>query len=244
MEGIGGLYLYTALSLGLLSGFHCVGMCGPIAFSLGLDSSNKFKFYTQNLLYQLGRITTYALLGGILGIVGKSFDIAGYQKYISIFAGVLLILMVLLPGKTTEIGGNFKPINKFMIKVKIFLGKFLQKKDNTSRYMTGILNGFLPCGAVYLALTSSIAAGGIIQGMSFMAIFGLGTLPFMFMTVLAGKFIGVKIRTRILKVFPYFIVILGILFILRGLGLGIQMISPSDNALKLEQKTNHRNCCE
>jgi sulfite exporter TauE/SafE len=131
-----------------------------------------------------------------------------------------------------------------MVKIKIFLGKFLQKKDNSSRYLTGILNGFLPCGAVYAALTSSIAAGGILQGMTFMAVFGLGTLPFMFMTVLAGKFIGVKIRTKILRIFPYFIVVLGILFILRGLGLGIFLISPSDKALKVEQRTNPKNCCE
>ncbi|MDR2121970.1 MAG: sulfite exporter TauE/SafE family protein [Flavobacteriaceae bacterium] len=241
---VGGLYIYTALSLGLLSGFHCIGMCGPIAFSLGLDAGNKFKFYTQNILYQLGRISTYTLLGGILGIVGKSFDIAGYQKYISVFAGILLILMVLLPGKTTEIGENFKPVNKFMIKIKIFLGRFIQRKNNISRYLTGVLNGFLPCGAVYVALTSSIAAGGIPQGMTFMAVFGLGTLPFMFMTVLAGKFIGVKVRTKILKAFPYFIVVLGILFIMRGMGLGIHMISPSDKALKLEQKTTVENCCK
>lgn len=241
---IGGIYLYTALSLGLLSGFHCVGMCGPIAFSLGLDANNKFKFYTQNALYQLGRISTYTILGGILGIVGKSFNIAGYQKEISIFAGILLLLLVLLPGKTTEIGGNFKPINKFMVKIKIFLGKFIGRKDNTSRYLTGILNGFLPCGAVYVALTSSIAAGGIVQGMIFMALFGLGTFPFMFITALAGKIISSKIRTKVLKIFPYFIAVLGILFILRGLGLGIHMISPSNKALELEQKRHIRNCCQ
>lgn len=241
---INGIYLYTALSLGLLSGFHCVGMCGPIAFSLGLDSNNKFKFYTQNLLYQSGRITTYTILGGIVGIVGKSLDIAGYQKQISILSGILLLLMVLLPGKTTEIGGNFKPINKFMVKIKIFLSKFLGKKGNISRYITGILNGFLPCGAVYVALTSSIAAGGILQGMIFMAIFGLGTFPFMFITTLIGKVVNLKIRTKVLKFFPYFIAILGILFILRGLGLGIHMISPSNKALEIEQKKHIRNCCE
>ncbi|CVK15363.1 MAG: sulfite exporter TauE/SafE family protein [Apibacter sp.] len=237
------VYLYTALSLGLLGGFHCIGMCGPIAFSIGLDANSKFKFYSQNILYQLGRITTYSLLGGILGIVGKSFNIAGYQKYISIFAGILLILMVLLPGKTTEIGDNFKPVNKLMIKVKIFLGRFLQRKDNTSRYLTGILNGFLPCGAVYVALTSSIAAGGILQGMLFMAVFGLGTFPFMFITTLTGKFIGAKVRFKILKIFPYFIILIGILFILRGLGLGIHMLSPSDKALKLEPRSHTKSCC-
>ena len=233
------VYLYTALSLGLLGGFHCIGMCGPIAFSIGLDATNKFKFYSQNILYQLGRITTYSLLGGIVGIVGKSFNIAGYQKYISIFAGILLILMVLLPGKTTEIGDNFKPMNK----IKIFLGRFLKRKDNTSRYLTGVLNGFLPCGAVYVALTSSIASGGIIQGMMFMSMFGLGTFPFMFITTLTGKFIGAKIRFKILKIFPYFIVLIGILFILRGLGLGIHLVSPSNQALKLEQTDQKRSCC-
>ncbi|TWP29787.1 sulfite exporter TauE/SafE family protein [Apibacter muscae] len=238
-----GIYVY-ALTLGLLSGTHCIGMCGPIAFSLGLEANNKVKYYTQNFLYQLGRISTYSILGGILGIVGKSFNIAGYQQYVSIFAGVLLLLMVLLPGKNFELGGNLKFLNHFMIKVKMFLGKFIQKKDNTSRYLTGVLNGFLPCGVVYASLAASIAAGGIIQGMLFMAIFGLGTFPFMFITVLAGNFIGIKAKTKVTKVFPYFLALLGIIFILRGLEIGIPYLSPPKKALKIEKMEDKgKSCC-
>lgn len=241
MEGLTPL---AGLSIGLLSGYHCVGMCGPIAFSLGLDADNKFKFYTQNFLYQFGRITTYALLGAVVGIVGQSFDIAGYQRHISIIAGVLLILMVLLPGKATEIGTNLKPVNRFMVKVKIFLSRYLQKKDNTSRYMTGILNGFLPCGIVYFALASSLAAGGVVQGALYMACFGLGTFPFMFIVTWAGKLINLRVRNKVMKIFPYFMVVLGILFILRGTGLGIKMISPSKEALELKEGKKVPECCK
>ncbi|MDR3273511.1 MAG: sulfite exporter TauE/SafE family protein [Flavobacteriaceae bacterium] len=240
---LGTIYL-AALSIGLVFGFHCVGMCGPIAFSLGLDADNKFKFYTQNFLYQFGRITTYALLGAAVGVVGQGFDIAGYQRYVSIIAGILLIAMVLLPGKSTEIGTNLRPVNRFMIKIKIFLSKYLQRKDNVSRYITGILNGFLPCGIVYFALASSLVAGGVVQGALYMAFFGLGTFPFMFVTTLAGKLVNIKIRKKVMKLFPYFMIVLGVLFILRGTGLGIKMLSPSKEALEMKKEEKVPECCK
>ena len=129
------------------------------------------------------------------------------------------------------------------------LGKLLQKADYKSRFTTGILNGFLPCGMVYMALTASLASGGILQSATFMALFGLGTLPFMFAVVLLGNLMTTAFRLKILKFVPVMMILLGGLFILRGLELGIPYISPPHNALQIihndsksHQEGNHETC--
>jgi hypothetical protein len=227
----------AALGLGFASGFHCIGMCGPIALSLGLSKQQQVNFHLQNFTYQLGRIITYTFLGAIVGIVGEGFQMAGFQKYISIFAGALLIVMALF-----SFGGDFASkipaVNNALLKVKINLGKLLQKSDYSSRFLTGILNGFLPCGMVYMALTASLAAGGIWQSATFMAVFGLGTFPFMFAVVFFGNLINTATRAKILKFIPIFMLVLGGLFILRGLELGIPYVSPKKEVLKVEKRMN------
>ena len=129
------------------------------------------------------------------------------------------------------------------------LGKLLQKADYRSRFTTGILNGFLPCGMVYMALTASLASGGIWQSATFMALFGLGTLPFMFAIVLLGNLMTTAFRIKILKFVPVMMIVLGGLFILRGLELGIPYISPPHNSLQIihndskeHQEGNHETC--
>lgn len=229
--------IIAALGLGFASGFHCLGMCGPIALSLGLSKKQQVNFHLQNLTYQLGRIFTYSLLGAMVGIVGEGFQIAGFQKYISIVSGSLLVLMAIF-----SFGGNFASkipvISNALLKLKINLGKLLQKTDYSSRFLTGILNGFLPCGMVYMALTASLAAGGIWQSAIFMTLFGLGTFPFMFAAVLFGNLLNAAVRNKILKIIPIFMLVLGGLFILRGMELGIPYISPKKEVLKVEKQMN------
>ncbi len=229
--------IFAALGLGFASGFHCLGMCGPIALSLGLSKKQQVNFHLQNLTYQLGRILIYSFLGAIVGIVGEGFQLAGFQKYISILAGILLITMALF-----SFGGDFTTkipaISNALLKVKINLGKLLRKTDYSSRFLTGVLNGFLPCGMVYMALTASLAAGGIWQSSTFMVFFGLGTFPFMFAAVLFGNILNATVRNKILKIVPVFMLILGALFILRGMELGIPYVSPKKEALKVEKHMN------
>lgn len=229
--------IFAALGLGFASGFHCLGMCGPIALSLGLSKKQQVNFHLQNLTYQFGRILTYSFLGAIVGIVGEGFQLAGFQKYISILAGILLITMALF-----SFGGDFTSkipaISNALLKVKINIGKLLRKTDYSSRFLTGVLNGFLPCGMVYMALTASLAAGGIWQSSTFMVFFGLGTFPFMFAAVLFGNILNATVRNKILKIVPVFMLILGALFILRGMELGIPYVSPKKEALKVEKHMN------
>ncbi|GGF09256.1 hypothetical protein SAMN05443634_101126 [Chishuiella changwenlii] len=231
--------ILIALSIGLTSSLHCVGMCGPIALSLGVESKEKLKFTLRNLTYQFGRITTYSILGAILGLIGESFTFVGLQNYLSIFIGIVMIIMVMIPKFYENGATQLRPINALMVKVKISLGKHLIKKDSSSLYVIGLLNGLLPCGMVYASLTAAIGFGSVYKSVLFMFFFGLGTLPLMFATVLFGNFLSVKQRQTILKILPIITIILGVLFILRGLELDIPYISPSKEALQLNGMDDH-----
>ncbi|MGC4128794.1 MAG: sulfite exporter TauE/SafE family protein [Bergeyella sp.] len=230
--------IISALGLGFASGFHCIGMCGPIALSLGLTKKQAANYYFQNLTYQFGRVFTYAFLGALLGIIGEGFEISGFQNYLTIIAGILLIVMAVFSFGGTDFASKVPFLSIFLFKVKRNLGKLLQKSDYKSRFTTGILNGFLPCGMVYMALTASLASGGIWQGSLFMAIFGLGTLPFMFAVALAGNLISQAFRAKVLKVIPIVMMILGGLFILRGLELGIPYLSPPASSMHIQTEEN------
>ncbi|HCA09084.1 MULTISPECIES: sulfite exporter TauE/SafE family protein [Chryseobacterium] len=234
--------ILSAIALGFASGFHCIGMCGPIALSMGLTKKQATNFYLQNLTYQFGRIFTYSLLGAILGIIGEGFEMAGFQQYLTIGAGILLIIMALFSFGGKDFASKIPFLSKFLYSVKLNLGKLLQKADYRSRFSTGVLNGFLPCGMVYMALTASLASGGIWQGASYMALFGLGTLPFMFAVVLAGNLMNQAFRVKVLKAVPVIMIILGGLFILRGLELGIPYISPRAEAMTISKDHNGANC--
>lgn len=230
--------IIAALGLGLGTSLHCLGMCGPIAFSLGLGAEDKFNFTLKNLTYQLGRVTTYATLGAILGFIGQGISFAGFQKYLSIIVGLVMIAMVLLP-KNLSVGSPNKVIGKFLIRLKSALGAFIRRKDYGSLFITGLLNGLLPCGMVYIALAAALGVGNVFGSALFMALFGLGTIPLMFLAVLFGSVVSVNIRNQILKFIPVITIVIGLLFILRGLELGIPFLSPPAEALNVEAKS----CC-
>lgn len=234
--------LFSALILGLLGSFHCIGMCGPIAFVLPLNRENNLKKVIQISLYHFGRLLTYSFIGLIFGLVGKGLFLMGFQQRISILVGVLMIVIVLIPAKIFNKYNFSRPLYSFVGKVKSNLGKLLKKKSNKALFTIGILNGFLPCGLVYMALVGSIATSDFKLGALYMFIFGLGTIPLMTLAVYLGNVLSVSIRNKIQKAIPVFVVIIGILFILRGMGLGIPYISPSD--AKLTISNNPTECVE
>ena len=215
----------TALIFGLLGSFHCVGMCGPIAFMLPINRNNKTKGFFQILSYHLGRLFTYSIIGLLFGFLGKSFYFFGFQQQLSIFVGVSMILVILFPKVFSKI--NFsKSINKIIFKVKNALGKELKKKGNDTFFTIGFLNGFLPCGLVYMAVFGAIATTSILAGSLYMFVFGLGTIPLMTAVVYLGNFTKGTFRRNIQKAIPIVVVFIGVLFVLRGLGLGIPYVSP------------------
>jgi sulfite exporter TauE/SafE len=219
--------LWSALIFGLLGSFHCVGMCGPIAFMLPVDRSNSITKVTQIFTYHLGRLLAYSIIGLAFGLVGKSLNIFGVQQQLSIFIGVLMIIVVLIPVQTFNKYNFSKPMYKVISKVKSALGSALKKKTSDTFLTIGFLNGFLPCGLVYMAIFASMAMQNAFQGSLYMALFGLGTIPLMTTAIYLGKFLNTSIKQRIQKAIPVFVVVIGLLFILRGLGLGIPYLSPA-----------------
>lgn len=218
--------ILTAIVFGLLGSFHCIGMCGPIAFMLPVDRTNKAKRLLQIALYHLGRVLTYGILGLLFGFLGKGFYFFGFQQYLSIVIGLIMILIIVLPSKTVNRFSITKPIYGLVSGVKNRLGKELKKKRTDTFFTIGFLNGFLPCGLVYMAIFASIATGNSISGSAYMMLFGLGTIPLMTAFVYLGNFTTGLVRKRIQQFIPIAVVIIGVLFILRGMGLGIPYVSP------------------
>lgn len=218
----------SAFIFGLLGSFHCVGMCGPIAFLLPVDRENELKKFFQVFLYHLGRISSYAIIGLLFGLLGKSFSLFGLQQQLSILVGVLMILAMIIPYKKLNKYNGSKPMFKLVSRVKSSLGKQLKKKTADTFFTIGFLNGFLPCGLVYMAVFAAIASANALQGSLYMALFGAGTIPLMTTAIYFGNFISVNVRSKIRKTVPAFVIIIGLLFILRGMGLGIPYLSPTE----------------
>ncbi len=223
--------LYTALIFGLLSSFHCIGMCGPIAMMLPVDRNNPAKKVTQIITYHLGRIAAYAGIGFIFGLLGKGFFMAGMQQKLSVIIGILMIAAIVIPERTFANYNFSKPIFRGISKLKQVLGNQFKKKSYQSLFTIGLLNGFLPCGMVYVALFGAIAMQSSGLGVLCMILFGLGTVPLMSSVVYINSFLNLATRNKIQKAIPYVIVVIGLLFILRGLGLGIPYVSPSTMSL-------------
>ena len=230
--------LFTAFIFGLISSFHCIGMCGPIAMMLPVDRNNQAKKVTQIITYHLGRLFAYSTIGFIFGMLGKGFLLAGMQQKMSIFIGIAMILIILIPEKVVANYNFSKPIFKVISKIKTTLGSQFKNKSYKSLFTIGLLNGFLPCGMVYVALFGAIAMQSPTLGILYMVLFGLGTVPMMSSIVYLNSFLTIPIRNKIQKTIPYVAVFLGIVFILRGLGLGIPYISPSNMSLFVQQQPN------
>jgi len=230
--------LVTAFLFGLLSSLHCIGMCGPIAMMLPVHRSSQTAKVFQLLLYHLGRIFTYSFLGFVFGTLGKGLFIAGLQQRISIVIGVLMIVYVLIPKQSFKEINFLNPLYKIMNGIKKQMGVQLKKRRNSSFFIIGFFNGFLPCAMIYVALFGATATQTPYMGALYMAFFGLGTVPMMSLVTYFSNAISLATRNKILKYLPIFVVVLGLLFIVRGLGLSIPYLSPGTLQLFVSSTPN------
>ncbi|KAA3437130.1 sulfite exporter TauE/SafE family protein [Rufibacter hautae] len=219
--------IWTGFILGILGSFHCVGMCGAIALSLPVGKGSGWSFVAGRFLYNLGRLVTYSLLGAGAGLLGKSLQLAGLQQTLSIVSGVLILLLVVVPATTSAKFRKATGLESMLQQVKVSMGFFFQKKGVWALGAVGLLNGLLPCGFVYFALAGAVSMPTVADSMLYMLLFGAGTFPLMFLLSLSGKYIQLGLRRFFTKVIPYAATCLAILFILRGLNLGIPYVSPA-----------------
>jgi sulfite exporter TauE/SafE len=233
--------VWAGLLMGLVGSFHCLGMCGPIAISLPVGQGSGWQYVTGRLLYNGGRIITYAGLGLIAGAFGQSLQLVGVQQVVSVVAGALILVLVVMPHLISRPLGQVRFLQQLLLWVRQKFAFFYQKKTLISLLVVGLLNGLLPCGFVYIALAGAIAMKTLPLAMSYMALFGLGTLPMMLLVSLSGKLIKPQTRFFLKKAVPYMACVIAFLFILRGLNLGIPYLSPKAEAATPHQVTMA--CC-
>jgi len=214
----------AGLGMGIAGSFHCIGMCGPLALSIPLNGASFTARLLSVLFYNLGRTLTYFLMGAVLGWAGYRVAITGYQQYFSIIMGILLLVMLLPAAYLPEIKG----LKRIQQGLKKLLSRFLMRRNRPLSFlMIGALNGLLPCGLVYMAIAAALVIGeGLTSGI-FMAAFGLGTIPLMALLMLTGHHLSFSLRLRIKKLLPFFVALVAVLMILRGLNLGIPYVSPA-----------------
>ena len=219
------VFLVTGFTVGF---GHCIGMCGPIVVSLSLNLKDK-NFFLPHLLYNCGRVVTYALLGAIMGATGSftlvASNIAGIQKGALIFAGILIMIMGLAMSGWVPLGkvfGDYFNPGGFISRGFQRLSKI---KSTATYFPVGLLLGLLPCGPVYTALLAAAGAGmkatdpleAIFKGMLVMLCFGLGTMPALFLVAKLADMGWLKKRELIYRIGAVLMVVVGIYFVISGI---------------------------
>mgnify|MGYP003587153196 CR=1 FL=1 len=234
----------TPLTIGIVGSLHCMGMCGPIVVALPLKNQNLFTRILGAILYNSGRVITYGVLGLLFGLLGRGIHMAGFQQWTSIILGIVMIVSVLFPFVFREkiTVGNL--LAGMAARLITRLKKLFASRSYRSLLLIGLLNGLLPCGLVYVAIAGAISSGSVVSGSLFMVLFGLGTIPLLLLAALASDAIGQRIRAKMQRAVPYFVFFLGVLFILRGMSLGIPFISPTAEKLAPKEVVEKGSCCK
>lgn len=213
-----------AFFMGLLGSLHCVAMCGPLLMALPSSGKAHRQIVVNRLIYQIGRIITYGILGAIIGFISVGAAYKGWQQGLSLATGFTLIGMALFTFFGHRSSGLLKAQQKLFSPLFKRMGYWLYRPGGN--FIAGVLNGFLPCGMVYMALATALNTGSTWNGAQFMLLFGLGTLPLMLLTGLAGNYIKRMIPFKLSTWLPALFLIMGTWFILRGANLDIPFLSP------------------
>lgn len=232
-------FILAASMMGLAGSLHCVGMCGPLISMMPYDRTSRIKFITTKALNHLGRITTYVLLGIIFGLMGKAIVVAGFQQWLSIVSGVLILSMVFWPKQWLK----FTPKSKifgFTSWVKAKFSSLLKSREPSTLYFLGLINGLLPCGLLYMALAASISTGSATNGALFMLMFGFGTVPALVLIGIFASTLKQRFAKSFMKVSRVLLVMTAFLLIVRGSNLGIPYLSPKVNVEKAEMECCHK----
>ncbi len=218
--------LWTAFILGLAGSLHCAGMCGPLVLAMTSGSRGGTAGLPGMIAYHAGRVGTYAVLGVVFGMLGRSLALAGLQRWVSIGSGILLLVGLgsLLPawGSTWAVA--------VVGALRRTAAPWMRDPTPTARMVLGSINGLLPCGLVYAAGVGSAAAGSLLESVAYMTVFGLGTLPMMLGLSISGRALPSRWRHGIQGLVPWTLGVVGVLLIVRGLGLGIPYLSPAMGA--------------
>jgi sulfite exporter TauE/SafE len=228
------MQLWTAFLLGFVGSAHCAGMCGPLALALPHWGRGQGSFIAGRMLYNAGRIVTYALMGAVFGMFGQGVALAGLQRWVSLVLGAAILIGLIVSPRFA----NAIPVAGAVNWLKGRLGKLLQTRGSAAMFGIGLLNGLLPCGLVYVACAGATATGSMLSGVEYMVAFGLGTLPMLLAISLLGTKLQFALRFKVQRLIPASLAIVGLLLLLRGMALGIPYVSP-----KIPPQPAEAKCC-
>lgn len=219
--------LWSAFFLGLVGSLHCVGMCGPLTLLLPNEGHFSSKFVLGRISYNLGRVLTYSFLGATAGFFGEKVSFFISQKTLSITFGILVLAYVLLPFAFKNKVSNLNMLYRFSSFLKGIFAKLFKSKSFLAQFSFGLVNGLLPCGMVYMALTGAFLATNWSDAALIMMLFGLGTIPLMLPISMGMSQIRTLLGPHFKTIITYTYVLLGAWLIYRGMDYDIQSLYTS-----------------
>lgn len=218
----------ASAAAGLLSSFgHCLGMCGPLVASFGLSAApgqGAARAAARQLPYHLGRVTTYGLLGAVMGATGAFVNVAGRLAGLADAAAVLGgLLMVLLGLGAAGVSAALKRLEARASGRVLTAVRPLLAGGPSRLYPLGLAMGLLPCGASWTAFLGAAASGGPVPGLLMALAFGLATLPGLLLLGAFGALLGQRARGLLYRAGGLVVALLGALFLLRGLGFHVAL---------------------
>ncbi len=214
MQGMA--FYLSAFILGLFGSLHCAGMCGPIALMLPVNKKVITKAVVAKLLYNVGRGIAYMFIGVIFGVLGSAIAISGYQKQLSIVSGIIILIFLFFTA-AQKFQNKFSGfIAKLSMPVRLLMKKLFAHQSPVTHLSIGLVNGFLPCGLVYLAAAGSVSAGTIGGSVLYMALFALGTFPIMIALSFSNTLLKGSWRKWYGKAAPVVSLVLAVFLIYRG----------------------------
>lgn len=229
-------FLITAFLMGFVGSLHCAGMCGPIALILPFNRLDGWRRWGGFGWYHAGRISVYAVMGLGLHSFSRFFH-PQWQQYVSLSLGVLLLLGGILTFYTAFSGLRL-PWMKFVQQQSY---RFIGRTDMPSLFVAGSLNGLLPCGLVYMALSAAATAPSVLMALLAMYAFGLGTLPMLLAISLLKKRVPLLQKPSLRLSVPLMLLLFGTLLVLRGMNLGVPYLSPRVTTTEDHQPVS--SCC-
>lgn len=226
--------VWTAFVLGLAGSVHCAGMCGPLMLALPMARGSRQADWLTAAAYQLGRVAVYAVLGLFFGLLGKGISVAGFQQVLAMGGGALLVGGALFP-VVLERGALRLPLLSHLTQwAQRHIGVLLQQNSFSATVAIGALNGLLPCGLVYAALAGAISTAESWQGALFMAAFGAGTTPLLFLLMGSRSALSVAWRQRLRRMQPIALAAVGLWLIWRGLHIDLSLFESAVPKARLD----------
>lgn len=215
---------WTALIMGFAGSLHCAGMCSPLAMAV----TSKNPFLLNKVIYNSGRIVVYGILGIIAAGFGSMLMITPYQGILSFIIGALFLLMGIGAISGFQIPLITRALNRFTSRLKSLFHFWLNKKNHLSTLIMGMLNGLLPCGLTYLAMTYCFIMPTMTDGFWFMILFGVGTWPVMIgFTWLLGIGFG-RLKLNYQRITSVIFIVIGVWLLAR-----VMISQPMDNHMHL-----------